>query len=363
LCTKGKKVEKRPVIIGGTVVDITAKINYNISKQESMGTSSPGVISKSLGGVGRNVAEACFRAGGQPLFLTTVGDDTEGIEIVSKLNEFGMDTTGIEMVSDQSTAVYNALLHNDGELIAAVADMRMHSEMKSNHFDNYITNVNPSIVCIDGNIGHEYLEHVSKFCIEKNVPLLFEPTSVPKSIRIYGMNLLLLKAVKFVTPDLYEAKKMREVYYALGLTSFLTNHSEYYFKGLEMETDALLTLLNLFDNVLIKCGSRGVLVGTSRESMGNSFEMGDIQVGKRKWKISHLEPNVIREVVSVTGAGDSLVGVVIAGLSTHEQPHLISHADLLDLVKRGMKAAELTIISPLSVSPMIVPSLLFTNKQ
>jgi pseudouridine-5'-phosphate glycosidase/pseudouridine kinase len=340
------KVRKRPVIVGGTVVDVTAKAN--VGKDDVMSTSSPGTISKSLGGVGRNVAEACHRAGGDPLFITAIGDDLDGHSILEKLKEFKMDVQGIELVPNETTAVYNAMLHQDGELIAAVADMRMHSLMKSKHFENVIDQVEPSIICTDGNIEYEYLEYISKYCIENNVPLLFEPTSVFKSMKVYQLNPELLKAVKYITPDAFEAKKMRDFYYSLGLKSQLQNHEIHYINGLESESESMLTLLNVFDHVILKCGWRGVLVGSSDGIQG-------IPVGNKRWSITHLEPNNADDVVSVTGAGDTLVGVLVAGISKREA---VTHKELVQIVKKGMNAAELTIQSSLAVSPLITSDIL-----
>jgi hypothetical protein len=52
-----------------------------------------------------------------------------------------------------------------------------------------------------------------------------------------------------------------------------------------------------------------------------------------------------------------MVGVIIAGLSKCVQ---ISHTELLELVKRGMKAAAYTLQCPLAVSDKITPELLKT---
>jgi pseudouridine-5'-phosphate glycosidase/pseudouridine kinase len=345
-------VSGRPIIVGGTVVDVTAKVASSV-KDQVLYTSTPGVVFKSLGGVGRNVAEACHRAGGQPLFISAVGNDLDGNVVLTQLREQDMDIQGISTMDGQATAVYNAMLHQDGELIAAVADMRIHEEMKPTQFASIVQSMRPSIVCTDGNLSCEYLEHIARYCIQEHIPLLFEPTSVVKATKIYHMHPSLLKAIQFITPDAYEAKKLSEMYVSLGLESHLASEVDHVFPGLEQETESLLTLLNLFDNVIVKCGWRGVLVGTSRTTPTSPTPIA-LRVGKRYWNVTHIQPQVMKNVVSVTGAGDSLVGVVLAGLHNSLPIH---HSDLVRIVTCGVRAAEYTIQSPLSVSPLITPDL------
>ena len=98
------------MIIGGLVNDITSKINPTSEKQY-LRDSFPGVITSSLGGVARNMAEACFRSGGDPKFVSTIGND---VSLLNELEKIGMDTDGISRVKHVGTATYNAILDPNG---------------------------------------------------------------------------------------------------------------------------------------------------------------------------------------------------------------------------------------------------------
>ncbi|KAI8352811.1 hypothetical protein EDC96DRAFT_447463, partial [Choanephora cucurbitarum] len=99
------------LVIGGIALDITATVG-KAAATSILHTSTPGHVAQTLGGVGRNVAEAAWRTGAKNVKLVSVvGDDLAG-ESVRK----GMKTIGM---------VYNALHSNDGQLIAAVADMNI----------------------------------------------------------------------------------------------------------------------------------------------------------------------------------------------------------------------------------------------
>lgn len=151
-----RTASKRPMIIGGTVLDITAKINTT-PNTEFLSTSNPGTVIQSLGGVGRNVAEACHRTGGNPLILSALGSDKPNITssssssnhhilssivgIEAEFTSIGMDTSLLIKSNDFPTAIYNVVLAPNGDMHVAVADMRVHSEILPEHIEARIRQV------------------------------------------------------------------------------------------------------------------------------------------------------------------------------------------------------------------------------
>ncbi|KAJ1569597.1 hypothetical protein HK405_015468 [Cladochytrium tenue] len=117
---------KLPVVIGGTVLDVTSKFD---DANPLAGTSSAGKVYQSLGGVARNVAESCFRTGGKPILVSAVGDDLVGNFVVSEMAQIGMNVERVERVPDRKTATYSATLNGHGEMLHAVADMAVLHEI------------------------------------------------------------------------------------------------------------------------------------------------------------------------------------------------------------------------------------------
>lgn len=72
-------------------------------------------------------------------------------------------------------------------------------------------------------------------------------------------------------------------------------------------------------------------------------------------RITHIKPKKQVEIVDVTGAGDSLVGVIVAGLS---KKGLGGHDELCKIIKCGMKGSEYSLMSERSVSEKITPEIL-----
>ena len=102
----------RVVCVGGSVIDTIATSNsYYIP-----GTSNPGNIHRSYGGVGRNITEVLGRLGSLPLFYTAIGDDgchDVGSDMIAQLvNDCGVLTTSqsVRVAPDSNTANYLALM-------------------------------------------------------------------------------------------------------------------------------------------------------------------------------------------------------------------------------------------------------------
>ena len=99
----------RVVCVGGSVIDTIAT-----SSPFLPGTSNPGSIHRSHGGVGRNIAEVLGRLGSRPLFYTAIGDKCEaGLGMITQLvDECGVVTTSdsVHVATNRNTAQYLALL-------------------------------------------------------------------------------------------------------------------------------------------------------------------------------------------------------------------------------------------------------------
>lgn len=77
------------LVIGGIALDITATIGKSLSS--ILHTSTPGQVKQSLGGVGRNVAEAAWRTGGKHVKLVSaVGNDLAGEAVKQGMKSMGM---------------------------------------------------------------------------------------------------------------------------------------------------------------------------------------------------------------------------------------------------------------------------------
>lgn len=162
----GPSPQRRPVVVGGAVVDLLMRPTTAGAGGLRLRTSNPGTVRQSFGGVGRNIAEVIARLAGTsdgatgaaeaevgavdaPLLFTAVGPEPHGaalqefcgrsnIELVNvAAPRGGGDALSGSAASGGSvpesphvhspravrTATYAAMLDGDGSLVGAIADM------------------------------------------------------------------------------------------------------------------------------------------------------------------------------------------------------------------------------------------------
>lgn len=115
------------VVIGSAAIDITAQASPSSHAGIAVHSTAPGHVGLTLGGVGRNIAEASHRvmAAMYPelssVLLASIGRDTFGDILVSDMQACGMRTDGLSR-TDDCTAVCNMVLDSNGALVGGVAD-------------------------------------------------------------------------------------------------------------------------------------------------------------------------------------------------------------------------------------------------
>ena len=94
-----------------------------------MHSTAPGHVKLTLGGVGRNIAEASHRVMSaiypelSSVLLAPIGRDAFGQLLVSESQAYKMRTDGLSRTDDCPTAVCNMVLDSNGALVGGVADM------------------------------------------------------------------------------------------------------------------------------------------------------------------------------------------------------------------------------------------------
>lgn len=116
------------MVIGSAAADITARANSDTSLAES---TVPGSVTLTLGGVGRNIAEAAHRvlsgslarSSQETVLVAPVGNDPFGSLIIDGTEKLGMRSDGIVRVDGARSAVCNMVLNSSGNLVGGIADM------------------------------------------------------------------------------------------------------------------------------------------------------------------------------------------------------------------------------------------------
>uniref|UniRef100_A0A8C9UD66 Pseudouridine-metabolizing bifunctional protein C1861.05-like n=1 Tax=Serinus canaria TaxID=9135 RepID=A0A8C9UD66_SERCA len=289
----------QPVVIGGINVDFIAKAqNPEIL---GGGQTNPGRVRRTFGGVGRNLADCLSRLGQAPLLLSAVGKD-EHLESV---------------------------LHYCHHMVSQFKESLCQAPL----------------VCIDGNVPLSTIQYVCQLAREHQLAVCYEPTDENKASKPFLSDSW--KALTYISPNLQE---LRAINRTLGnpLPAELPSRLEDVVQAAVALACPLLAHLHC---VVVTLGAHGVLL--CGRSLGGSISLypgAHKQDPAARLCAAHYPaiPISREEIVNVSGAGDSLMAGILAGV-------LAKH-DTGTCVRMGLLAASLSLRSYEPISPEISTS-------
>lgn len=292
------------LIIGAASVDTKGRASGPIQA----GTSTPGAIRVSVGGVGRNVAENLARLGERVVLLSAVGNDGSGRRILQQATECGMDISHVLVDASHRTAAYLAVLDETGNLVMSIDDMVINRKLVTPGFVYRRRALfrDARMIVLDANLSAATLDTIFTLARKYAVPVCADPTTATLAPRLcpYLPELLL------VTPNAAEAESLCGVQ--------VTDRAG--------GVAAAQKLVSLGVQIaIVTLGATGLVYATSRES-------------------GHV-PAIECEIVDFTGAGDALTAAVVFGL--------LHDLRIDEAVQLGTSAAALTLQSRETVCPTL----------
>ncbi|KAJ2837514.1 hypothetical protein FBU31_001126 [Coemansia sp. 'formosensis'] len=262
------------------------------------------------------------------------------------------------------TAVYNALHQSNGDLLVAVADMDINGMLSGQQISEAFDRLEPGVVGLDGNISTLALSTSIILAAGKQACVVFEPTSVPKCTSVLialsyisrsGTASRVDGLVQIITPNALELQEMAKVALELALVESAPPDSvvsEVADNNYRLSIDtvrAALTLFPLFPIQIIKLGEKGAAVVSPQ------------QRDQSRPVLRHISPLKPGRIVNSNGAGDSLVGAMLALLHSKQVTmsstgHVdLSPGEIDDVVVRAQRASILSLESPLAISDKLTP--------
>jgi pseudouridylate synthase / pseudouridine kinase len=290
------------VVAGGCAVDITAAVRGELRR----GTSNPGSVSLSVGGVGRNVAEAVRSVGARVCLWSAVGDDGLGQFVLSQLRCSGL-ADGIAVLPGAVTATYCAVNKSDGDLDTAISDMEIFAEqLPALRGDDLAASFRGAkMLCIDANLNAKDIGALARLARLHGLRVWFEPVSVSKSVRLFAVDGA-FASVHYLSPNVDELTSMWSHCYAKQGTQ----------RGSQSIGAMAEDLLNLHQQQ----GGQSMWIVVTRGAEGLSlFQLAGGDLINTHVPAAPVPGGV---VASTSGAGDTLAGSMIAclaeGLSIYE---------------------------------------------
>ncbi|GAA6046799.1 hypothetical protein NBRC10513_001581 [Rhodotorula toruloides] len=371
------------IVAGVLAVDIT----MHPSSSSPLQTTAPGTVSLTLGGVAGNVAGAAHsllsgQSDDDVLLVAPVADDLLGGVAKSGLAKRGMRDDGLISTSTSGTATCGILLDEKGELVGGIADMGIATELSGKKIVERMQSASPAVVCFDGNLSQDAIADIVTHCLERSIPTFFEPTSNAKALQLlralekkpHLASLLPATSsyVSFSAPNIHE---LSHLYQHIAFSDHPLYNSAPWFDHVTVPAHDLslrlpkwiidegvaqmavrLISTSLFGSLLIKSGSRGVLVVQRVSGVDNVAAWSSLPSRKGTVVVRSTQPSdaVVlrhypaleldeRQVGTVTGAGDNLAGAILAGLVRRLSPFVPDELDRL--ANLGQRAAVATLQS------------------
>jgi pseudouridine kinase len=270
------------------------------------GTSTPGVIRISHGGVGRNIAENLARLGEKVVLLSAVGDDGSGRRILQQAEACGIDVSHVLVDAGHRTAAYLAVLDEVGDLAVSIDDMDISPILLTPEYVYRRRALfrDARIVVLDANLSPATMDTIFRQAGRYKVPVCADPTSATLAPGLCPY----LSQLTLVTPNGAEAEALCGVT-VVDRVGALEAAQKLVGLGVQI---AIVTL-----------GATGLVYATSQES-------------------GHV-PAIACDIVDQTGAGDALTAAVVFGL--------LNDLPIVEAVRLGTSAAALTLQSRETVRP------------
>lgn len=299
------------LVVGAAGVDSKGKANAPLT----LGSSTPGTIRVSVGGVGRNIAENLARLGIEAVLLSAIGAGGSGQRILANAAEVGINTDYLIVSAEYHTSAYIALLDEKGNLVMSVDDMEILALITPQLINRRRSLIkNAALIVFDANLPEATIAALVKVAQRYGVRLCADPTSnlLAPRLKAYLPNLFM------IIPNVLEAEIL----------------SGKIIKDESGAMTAARTLVNAgVKIVIITLAEAGVVYATARAS-------------------GHI-PAIATDIVDPSGAGDALTAAVVFGL--------LNNIPIDEAVRLGASAAAMTLACSDTVCGELSLDILYDN--
>jgi pseudouridine kinase len=285
------------LVIGSSGLDLVGRSFENLQP----GTSNPGQLRVSPGGVARNVAENLVRLGLNVKLITAVGDDRQGQQILQETRSVGINIEHCLQIPNHPTGSYLAILDEQGNLHLGIDDMRISDSITSDYLvEKGSLFHEAAAVFLDANLPEKSLRTAILQAQRAGIPIAADPTSAKLAPRLQPF----LEKLWLITLNEKEAET---------ICTHPVPHADR-----DQVIDAAKHLVN-----------EGVEIAI--------IAMAEFGVGYATTESSGHIPAIKTDVVDPTGAGDALSAAVIFAL--------MNDIPIDEAVRLGVSAAALTLRS------------------
>jgi pseudouridine kinase len=185
----------KPVIcIGASLVDEL----MHLSSEILLATTNEATVSKTPGGVGRNIAHQLAILGVPVQLISVFGNDSDGDWLKEGCKKAHVKTDA-SITIDGSTGKYTGILKEDGSLYSAfLLNPALHMITPQHLEKNKELLATASYLLADANLEKNTFQWLVDFSKASGVPLILEPVSVPPASKFRDVD---MDGLYMITPN------------------------------------------------------------------------------------------------------------------------------------------------------------------
>ncbi|MBI5371070.1 MAG: hypothetical protein HZA79_03475 [Sphingobacteriales bacterium] len=185
----------KPVIcIGAALVDEL----FHATSDMLLATTNDAIVTKTAGGVSRNIAQQLALLGVPVQLVTVVGNDSDGDWLKQVCVSAGVQLDAT-ITKDGLTGKYTGILNVDGSLFSAFLTNAANHLITPEHLAKHSDLLgSASYILADANISVDTAEWLLGFSQQTGIPFILEPVSVPPARKFRTVN---LSGLYMVTPN------------------------------------------------------------------------------------------------------------------------------------------------------------------
>ena len=185
----------KPVIcIGAAFVDEL----FHIKEEMIVASTVPASVTKTAGGVSRNIAHQLALLGVEVQLISVFGNDSDGDWLKQVCIAAGVQLDA-SITKDGLSGKYTGILNLDGSLFTAFLTNAVTHLITPQHLEQHRHLLQTaSFLLADANIAADTGEWLLAFTNQTGIPLVLEPVSIPPARKFKDIN---LKGLYLVTPN------------------------------------------------------------------------------------------------------------------------------------------------------------------
>ncbi len=185
----------KPVIcIGAAFIDEL----FHMKEEMIMGSTVPASVTKTAGGVSRNIAHQLALLGVDVQLISVFGNDSDGDWLKLTCINAGVKIDA-SITKEGLSGKYTAILNLDASLFTGFLTNAATNLITSQHLEKHRALLqSASYLLADANISVDAGEWLLAFTNETGIPLILEPVSVPPARKFKDVN---LSGLYLVTPN------------------------------------------------------------------------------------------------------------------------------------------------------------------